>query len=265
MAFFLRVPRTALLSMMVLLTLTGAAGAEDYLKYQFTGVVAVLTNATPATVQRMNDAGMGVGAACVATAYVDPNAVDENAEVNKSSFQSDYISFSIGDSAPLFEASDFQRDSYVSAQLGISVAGIPFPISGFGWAGSEPATVSGPDFLSFDAQAESAPGAGDGKGHLVALGGFSAALSSVELPTSAGDLAGLTLIKKLYVDAIDVDGGNAPFQIDCNLVTIAVTLEPPPVVAAVPLSGEMGLLVLMLLMVGTGAFMARGLGITPRR
>ena len=259
MARIQRARTTVFLSMVVWLALSGSAVAQDYLKYEFTGSIAAFTDANATTTQRMTDAGMGIGSTCRATAYVDPNAVDENAETNKSSYQTDYISFAIGGSDPLFEANGFQRDSYVALQLGVTVDGIPFPVSGFGWAGSEPTNVTGPAFLAFNAQAESSPGAGDSKGHLLALAGFAGALTSVELPTAVGQISGLNLLRKLYVDVIDVDESNAPFQIDCNLTTTSVTLEPLPVVEVVPLSDQLGVLALSLLLVGTGAFMARRL------
>ncbi|MAI27257.1 MAG: hypothetical protein CMN75_14610 [Spirochaeta sp.] len=264
-AMFKHASRTASLAMISLLFLVGSASAEDFLKYQFTGTISALTDATAASAQRMTDAGMGIGAACVGTAYVDPNTVDDNPAANLSSYATDYLSFAIGDSAPLFEASGFERDSNIYLQQNVTVPQIPIPISGFGWAGSEPTDVSGPAFLAFNDQAESAPEAGDSKGHLLALGGFAALLTSVELPTAEADIAGLSLIRKLYIDVIDLDDGDSEFQIDCDLTTTSVTLEPLPVVAAVPFLSPGAMMGLMTLLAGTGLFVARGLRASDRR
>ena len=258
MALFKRASRISWLAVTSLLICVSSASAEDYIKYEFTGTIAALPAAVAATTQRMNDAGMGIGAACVATAYVDPNTPDDDPAANLSSYATDYISFSIGDSAPLFDVSGFQRDANIYLQQGVTIPQLPFPISGFGWAGSEPSDVSGPGFLAFNDRAPSAPGAGDGKGHLMALGGFAALLASVELPVQDTDISGLALIRKLYVDAIDLDGGDAEFQIECDLTTTSVTFEPLPVVAAVPFLSPSGLGALLSLLAGTGFLMARG-------
>ena len=93
----------------------------------------------------------------------------------------------------------------------------------------------------------------------MALGGFAALLTSVELPTSAAEITGLNLIQKLYIDVIDLDDGDSEFQIDCNLTTTSVTLEAPPVVAAVPFSSPVGMGALLMLLAGAGFFGARGL------
>ena len=230
------------------LVLPGQALAVT-LQYTVTATVSAITVENIDTLDDLTTAGIEVGSALTTTVILDRRTEDENPAADKGSYSSDQISYSLGDGPTTFDVSGMTRDNVVVVNNDQPADELsPFPYDGFGWAGAEPTTTSGPAFLALNSSCTPLPC----KGTAVGMAGFQAWLSSAALPASPasdGFLLGI-----VYMDLLDITLGrdNATILIEANITDLTTTLTD----ADTPTMDAWAVAVLLVALLAGGAVLA---------
>ena len=229
------------------LVLPGQALAVT-LQYTVTATVSAITVENGDTLADLTTAGIIVGSALTSTVILDRRTEDENPAADVGSYSSDQISYSLGDGPTTFDVSVMTRDNVVVVNNDQPADELsPFPYDGFGWAGAEPTTTSGPAFLALNSSCTPEPC----KGTVVGMAGHWPWLSSAALPASPSNDFFIGIV---YMDLIDTTPGrgNATILIEANITGLTTTVTG----ADTPTMDAWAVAVLLVALLAGGAVLA---------
>jgi hypothetical protein len=227
------------------LVLPGQALAVT-LQYTVTATVSAITVENGDTLADLTTAGIEVGSALTTTVILDRRTEDGNPAADKGSYSSDQISYSLGDGPTTFDVSGMTRDNVVVVNNDQPADELsPFPYDGFGWAGAEPTTTSGPAFLALNSSCTPEPC----KGTAVGMAGGWPWLSSAALPASPSNSFLLGIV---YMDLLDTSRSNATILIEANITDLTTTVTD----ADTPTMDAWAVAVLLVALLAGGAVLA---------
>jgi len=243
MRFLWAVGGTILLLGLVLPT---QALAQLY-EYTVTATINKITAQDPNSVPDLTAAGIAIGSKITSTIILPLTTRDILPALDRAGYPSPNISYSVGDGPVTFDVSGMTRDNAMGIGNDLPPdATVPVPYDGFGWAGAEPTSTSGPSFLALDNWDEVLD---EGKGTATYMVSFNTAtLPDTSIPTEIN--LNDWFVKIVLMDLLDTSRGDATIALEAPIDTITIKN------VSVPTMDGWAVAVLLLGMLAAGSVLA---------